>query len=61
MNVFHRIKAIYHVLLVVAMFMTGLAAFCDDLTVSSFSDYAGQTNIVLQTSGNVILSGTNGL
>ena len=60
MNVFHRIKAIYHVLLVVAMFMTGLAAFCDDLTVSSFSDYAGQTNIVLQASGNVILSGTNG-
>jgi len=29
-------------------------AFSDDLTVSSFSSYAGQTNIALQATGNVI-------
>jgi hypothetical protein len=32
-------------------------AFSDDLTVSSFSSYAGQTNIALQATGNVIISG----
>ena len=35
-------------------------AFGDDLTLTSFSAYAGQTNILLQASGNIILSGTDG-
>ena len=32
-------------------------AFSDDLTINSFSSYAGQTNIALQATGNVIISG----
>jgi hypothetical protein len=31
--------------------------FGDDLTVTSFSDFAGQTNILLQASGNITFSG----
>ncbi|MGA2748822.1 MAG: immunoglobulin domain-containing protein [Verrucomicrobiota bacterium] len=33
------------------------AAFSADLTVSSFSSFAGQTNILLQATGNVIFTG----
>ena len=32
-------------------------AFGDDLTVTSFSDFAGQTNILLQATGNITFNG----
>ena len=32
-------------------------AFSDDLTINSFSPYAGQTNILLQATGNITFTG----
>lgn len=36
------------------------SAFGDDLNISSLSAYSGETNILLQATGNIILSGTAG-
>lgn len=51
-------QATGRIIIGVFAFITAVStAFSDNLTISSFSSYAGQTNILLQASGNITFTG----